>query len=74
MPSHTNQLLSMHLQSCPPTPGELEQRKLDRLRELRAVIDSLREVPERRDPLLAWVIAQERSQEQANTDRDLRSD
>jgi hypothetical protein len=74
MSSLTNQLLSVHLQPCPPTPRELEQRKLDRLRELRAVIDSLREGAEHRDPLLAWAIAQERSQEKAKTDRDLRRD
>jgi hypothetical protein len=33
-----------------------DQQRLDRLRELRAVIDSLRHEKESRDPLLAWVI------------------
>ena len=46
-----------------PTPMELEQRKLDRLRELRATIDALRGEQESQDPLLAWVRAQETSQE-----------
>lgn len=41
------------------SPQELGQRKLDRLRELRAVIDSLRDERESNDPLLAWALGQE---------------
>ena len=37
-------------------PAGLEQHKLDRLLELRAVIDSLRCEREASDPLLAWVV------------------
>jgi hypothetical protein len=42
-------------------PGELAQFKLNRLRELRAVIDSLRCEREARDPLLSWVVEQEKA-------------
>ena len=42
-----------------PTPAELEQHRLDRLLELRAVIDSLRSEQAGKDPLLNWVIEQE---------------
>jgi hypothetical protein len=42
-----------------PTPAELEQHRLDRLLELRAVIDSLRSERAGKDPLLTWVIEQE---------------
>lgn len=42
-----------------PTPAELEQHRLDRLLELRAVIETLRSEQAGRDPLLAWVIEQE---------------
>jgi hypothetical protein len=42
-------------------PGELAQFKLSRLRELRAVIASLRCEREARDPLLSWVIDQEKA-------------
>jgi hypothetical protein len=44
-----------------PTPVELERRKVDRLRELQAVIESLRCEQESRDPLLAWAIQAENS-------------
>ncbi len=43
-------------------PGELAQFKLSRLRELRAVIDSLRCEREARDPLLSWVVEQEKAE------------
>jgi hypothetical protein len=39
----------------PCTPADEEQRKLDRLRELRATIEALRGDQESEDPLLAWV-------------------
>ena len=45
----------------PCTTLELEQRKLDRLRELRATIEALRGERESADPLLAWVLAQQQS-------------
>ena len=41
-------------------PPELARHKLDRLRELRAVIDTLRRESEPRDPLLAWIVERER--------------
>jgi hypothetical protein len=40
-------------------PPELARHKLDRLRELRAVIDTLRCEREARDPLLAWIVERE---------------
>jgi len=42
-----------------PTPAELEQQRLDRLLELRAVIESLRSEQAGKDSLLSWVIEQE---------------
>jgi len=36
--------------------------KLDRLRELRAVINSLRDERASRDPLYAWIIERERAE------------
>jgi hypothetical protein len=41
-------------------PPHLARHKLDRLRELRAVIDTLHREREARDPLLSWVIERER--------------
>ena len=41
---------------CLPTPAELEQRRLDRLLELRGVIQSLRNEQAGEDPLLSWAI------------------
>jgi hypothetical protein len=43
-------------------PPDLARHKLDRLRELRAVIDTLRCERESRDPLLAWIIEREGSE------------
>jgi hypothetical protein len=40
-------------------PPGLARHKLDRLRELRAVIDTLRCEREAKDPLLAWIIERE---------------
>lgn len=40
-------------------PPGLSRHKLDRLRELRAVIDALRCERESRDPLLAWIVERE---------------
>lgn len=36
--------------------ADFDEQRLDRLRELRAVIDALRLEKESHDPLLAWVI------------------
>jgi len=41
-------------------PPDLARHKLDRLRELRAVIDTLRDERESKDPLLSWIIERER--------------
>jgi hypothetical protein len=46
---------------------ELDEQRLNRLRELRAVIDALRQEKESRDPLLAWVLEDNHSR---NTRRD----
>jgi hypothetical protein len=40
-------------------PPNVPWHKLDRLRELRAVIDTLRHECESRDPLLAWILERE---------------
>ena len=40
-------------------PPDLARHKLERLRELRAEIDTLRCEHESRDPLLAWIIERE---------------
>ena len=40
-------------------PPGLARHKLDRLRELRAVIDTLHCERETRDPLLAWIVERE---------------
>ena len=61
MPGQVDLIVNADFLPCPPTPAELEQRRLDRLRELRAVIDSLRH-DTRQDPLLAWAAAQEKVQ------------
>ena len=42
-----------------PTDGS-PRHKLDRLRELRAVIETLRSERAAQDPLLAWILEQER--------------
>jgi hypothetical protein len=41
-------------------PPDLARHKLDRLRELRAVIETLHREREARDPLLSWIIERER--------------
>jgi hypothetical protein len=40
-------------------PPDLARHKLDRLRELRAVIEALHHERESRDPLLSWIIERE---------------
>lgn len=44
--------------SAPGASLELDQIKLDRLRELRATIDALRTEQTAADPLMGWVISQ----------------
>jgi hypothetical protein len=62
MTANANRLEAFDLVRCTPTPAELEQRKLGRLRELRAVIESLRTEQADKDPLLAWAVEQEKTQ------------
>jgi hypothetical protein len=49
------------------SPAELEQHRIDRLRELRMTIDALRQEQATHDPLLAWVIQHERAEPAPNT-------
>lgn len=49
------------------SPAELEQHRIDRLRELRRTIDALRHEQATSDPLLAWVIQHERAESAPNT-------
>jgi hypothetical protein len=58
----TGQLSFSDYASAGVDPPELARHKLDRLRELRAVIDTLRCASESRDPLLAWIIEREGSE------------
>ena len=59
MAAAANKLTVIHQLATELSPAELEQLKLNRLRELRSAIDALRNERENRDPLLAWVIEQE---------------
>jgi hypothetical protein len=43
------------------SPEGVAQHKLNRLLELRAAIDSLRSEQESQDPLLRWVLEQEKA-------------
>lgn len=43
----------------PCAPADEEERKLDRLRELRATIEALRRDQGPEDPLLAWARSQQ---------------
>lgn len=49
----------LELVSLSPCHPQEAERKLDRLRELRATIEALRGERESEDPLLAWVLAQQ---------------
>jgi hypothetical protein len=62
MAASANRLESPNLMNHVPTPAQMEQHRLDRLFELRAVIESLRCEQAGKDPLLAWVIEQERNE------------
>ena len=46
----------------PDATPSLQHHKLDRLRELRAVIDTLRDERETHDPLLAWIADREKTE------------
>jgi len=46
----------------PPCVLPAGPSKLDRLRQLRAVIDSLRSERESRDPLIAWILEREKEE------------
>ena len=72
MPATANRLTVVHRLASTLSPEELEQLKLERLRELRHTIDALRgerieAIPgerESRDPLLAWAISEERKSQE----------
>jgi len=51
-----------HIASAAAEPPNLARHKLDRLRELRAVIVSLQQERGSRDPLYAWIIERERAE------------
>jgi hypothetical protein len=61
MAASVNRLESLNLVNHAPT-AQMEQHRLNRLLELRAVIESLRCEQADEDPLLSWVIEQERNQ------------
>ena len=61
MAASANRLESLNLMNHVPT-AQMEQHRLDRLLELRAVVESLRCEQAAKDPLLAWVIEQERNE------------
>jgi hypothetical protein len=61
MSARANQIIKAVSQAL--SPAELEQHKIDRLRELRMAIDALRNEQVNRDPLLAWVIENEGTDE-----------
>lgn len=58
MPAAAIRHLYLHAVPGSPVPTTLEQHKLDRLRELRATIDALRQADSSQDPLLSWVVGQ----------------
>ena len=59
MAARANQLTVIHQLASTLSASELEQLKLERLRELRSTIDALRVEQEAEDPLMAWAIDQE---------------
>jgi len=62
MPAASIRNLYLHAVPEPLRPGLPEHDKLDRLRELRAAIEALRDDHEPRDPLVAWAMATARAQ------------
>ena len=63
MAASANRLTVIHQLASSLSASELEQLKLERLRELRSAIDALRVEQEAGDPLLAWAIDQEHAAE-----------
>lgn len=60
MPAASIRHLYLHAVPMPLRAAAPEHFKLDRLRELRATIDALRQEKSAHDPLLAWVVEQAR--------------
>lgn len=58
MPAAAIRHLYLHAVPAPHKAGLPERDKLDRLRELRATIDALRQEGSSQDPLLTWAVAQ----------------
>jgi hypothetical protein len=58
MPAAANRITVVRELASTLSPAQLEELRLERLRELRATIDALRVERETHDPLLAWVIGQ----------------
>lgn len=63
MAASANRLTVINQLASSLNASELEQLKLERLRELRSTIDALRVEGESEDPLLAWAIGQEYAEE-----------
>lgn len=61
MPGAAARPVLLDLVCASPTPLALDTVKRERLQELRAAIDALRDEQTAGDPLLAWVIAQQNS-------------
>lgn len=60
----STQIAKLELNAVPRSmAAEYDRQRLDRLRELRAVVDSLRRETESRDPLLAWVLQNNRPED-----------
>lgn len=58
MPAAAIRHLYLHAVPFTREPPLRERDKLDRLRELRAAIEALRQETSSQDPLLAWVVEQ----------------
>ena len=65
MAARANRLTVIHQLASTLSASDLEQLKLERLRELRSTIDALRVEQEAGDPLLAWAIDREQTEEAA---------
>ena len=65
MAARANRLTVIHQLASTLSASDLEQLKLERLRELRSTIDALRVEQEAGDPLLACAIDREQTEEAA---------
>ena len=65
MAARANRLTVINQLASTLSASDLEQLKLERLRELRSTIDALRVEQEAGDPLLAWAIDREQTEEAA---------